>query len=1241
MNNAAFQGAPSGLFVGSAAPRLFRTGLGSEFDHYGTVPLPRPNPWDFSPYPTRPRQPPHLDKPIKGRSKEQQRIERELEMLRELQASRERDLQRCVEQGSNDWSNEDDIAVALGTALRLLQGGVQCSDSSFTSLQMICEAVGYALTPLTDYPTSSEARLRRPEGRLCSPPFVDSFNEARKERLLDAATTLLQEMGDPKKLNHVFIAKASELLSADMCSVFLLHGDVLTDAITGQTVPCSGILGSVVSTRKAVNTQTPESHLSFDQRIDSTHVTAYLCLPIIHAGAVKGAARVLRHGYGIKRPFTQQDEYVLGALVSLAGAALHFASELQSLTKQAARLESELLMSKQLSGDTLNCGALVRTLMEHTRHLTGADHCSFYLVEVAKGWMFAYHGNLGTACVTLDSGIAGHVARTAGLVNLVDACNDPRYSPATDCQGVQPRSMLCAAILFEGKAVAVVQLANKWGGEAFTAEDEEAVLTYGQFAGSIIHNSHAFEGVQMQRNKAAMILAMVRPLGVAELIPERLVALIVENARHLTGAEKCCLFLMNATATSLQGCVGVDKKVTLQLGNSIPGQVAAHGFAINCARACDHPSFNPKIDRDLAGYEEQSIFCAPICSDECVLAVVLLLNKLGDRQFTAEDEDTFAVYANFAGTALRNCRVHDSLKVAKRKNDVLVDVLGKLSQTNLRKVDEIIEKVITGAQELLNAERCSLFMVDKERNELYSRVASHTGGKEIRFRMTQGIAGEVARTQIPLNIKNVYTDPRFNSEIDRQFSFKTHSILAFPVVREGETVAVAQLVNKQGSGIDTGFTKEDEEIMEYFAMFSGISLANAKMLEFAVASSANAMRLMGSLHGSDVRKKSYDAQLGSPGHVHDYKHALATPIPLADIHALQFLPITPEELEAVRRYDFDIHQYKSNELRPRMIPLLVSLFDHYGCIEQLGVDRTTLYRFFIRVQLLYRTVPYHNWFHAADVVQTMFLFIETLEPTGVFTVLDKFILLLSGALHDMDHMGLNNSFYLKTETPMGILVNCTGSLSVLEVHHCNLAIEVLSDPQTNVFHCLTAEQQTYAFKALVNVILATDMAKHGEISKAFKELPTLQEDTVVNDHKLQFMKMLIKSCDVSNVIKPFDVARVWAVAVTEEFYTQGDMEKERGFDILPMFDRQKADLAKGQIGFIDFLASHQFTAMVDWYPGFEWAREGYKRTRVAWQSIIDAEAREKAEQEERQKKEKEDLETRDPAAPAAPAAGAT
>jgi len=742
-----------------------------------------------------------------------------------------------------------------------------------------------------------------------------------------------------------------------------------------------------------------------------------------------------------------------------------------------------------------------------------------------------------------------------------------------------------------------------------------------------VHNCHAFEGVQMQRNKAAMVLAMVRPLGVAELIPEKLVALIVENSRQLTGAEKCCLFVMNASSTSLQGFVGVDRKVTLQLGStSIPGQVAAHGFAVNCARACDHPSYSLAVDREVLGYHEDSIFCAPICADDCVLAVVVLVNKIGDRQFTAEDEDTFAVYANFAGTALRNCRVHDSLKAAKRKNEVLVDVLGKLSVTNLRKVDEIIERIIMGAQELLSSERCSLFMVDKERNELFSRVATNTGGKEIRFRMTQGIAGEVARTQIPLNIRNVYADPRFNSEIDKQLGFKSRSILAFPVVREGETVAVAQLINKTGQEVDVGFTREDEEIMEYFAMFAGITLSNAKMLEFAVASSANAMRLMGHLQhdAGDWRKLSYDAILDGQGQgEHDYKMALATVIPTDDMQRLQQLKLSKEELDAVQRYEFNIHKYKAEENRPRLIPLLVSLFDAFGCLESLGVDRTIFFRFFVRVQMLYRNVPYHNWFHAADVVQTMFLFLRALEPANVFTTLDKYVLLLSGALHDVDHMGLNNSFYLKTETPMGILVNCTGSMSVLEVHHCNLSIEVLSDPETNVFHSLSPDQRTYAFKMLVNIILATDMAKHGEISKSFKELPKLMEDPDRERevHKVQFMKILIKACDVSNVIKPFDVARVWATAVTEEFYTQGDMEKERGFDIAPMFDRQRADLARGQIGFIDFLAALQFGAMRDWFPGFDWACEGLQRTRAVWQGIIDSETKEREQRERLEQQE--------------------
>ena len=107
--------------------------------------------------------------------------------------------------------------------------------------------------------------------------------------------------------------------------------------------------------------------------------------------------------------------------------------------------------------------------------------------------------------------------------------------------------------------------------------------------GPALHNCRTFEAVQVQRNKAAMVLAMIRPLGAAELVPERLVGLILKHMRQVTGAEKCCLFILDTASSCLQGLVGVDQKVTLRLDNNIPGIVAAKGTSISAQCACEHP----------------------------------------------------------------------------------------------------------------------------------------------------------------------------------------------------------------------------------------------------------------------------------------------------------------------------------------------------------------------------------------------------------------------------------------------------------------------------------------------------------------------------------------------------------------------------------------------------------------------------------------------------------------------------
>ncbi len=118
---------------------------------------------------------------------------------------------------------------------------------------------------------------------------------------------------------------------------------------------------------------------------------------------------------------------------------------------------------------------------------------------------------------------------------------------------------------------------------------------------------------------------------------------------------------------------------------------------------------------------------------------------------------------------------------------------------------------------LCRAERASLFLVDRERGELWLRVAQEEGGEpvEVRMPIDRGIAGRVARNGVAERIDDAYADPDFNPEVDRDTGFATRSVLAVPLIdRGGEVFAVAQLLNR---GDGAAFDAEDEKRFQQFA----------------------------------------------------------------------------------------------------------------------------------------------------------------------------------------------------------------------------------------------------------------------------------------------------------------------------------------------------------------------------------------------------------------------------------------
>ena len=163
------------------------------------------------------------------------------------------------------------------------------------------------------------------------------------------------------------------------------------------------------------------------------------------------------------------------------------------------------------------------------------------------------------------------------------------------------------------------------------------------------------------------------------------------------------------------------------------------------------------------------------------------------------------------------------------KRDPLVALL-KIGQTVAAEtnIDVLLKVIAEETKSAIQADRCSVFLYDRENNELWSKVALGMDSQEIRFPADKGLAGHVVQTGETINIKDAYTDERFNKEIDLQTGYKTTTILCMPIKNLNQKIIGAfQVLNK----IDGTFTEEDEDLLITIGSSAGIALENAQLFK--------------------------------------------------------------------------------------------------------------------------------------------------------------------------------------------------------------------------------------------------------------------------------------------------------------------------------------------------------------------------------------------------------------------------
>lgn len=173
------------------------------------------------------------------------------------------------------------------------------------------------------------------------------------------------------------------------------------------------------------------------------------------------------------------------------------------------------------------------------------------------------------------------------------------------------------------------------------------------------------------------------------------------------------------------------------------------------------------------------------------------------------------------------------LERSRRVATAFVDVGQALGQSH--DLDVLLDVVLSRAMSTLEADRATLYVLDRRKNQLVSRVMQGGSVRQIHLAVGEGIAGEVARTGEPIVVTDAYEDPRFNPGWDLTSGYRTRTILAVPMRdTEGKTNGVVQVLNKR-TGV---FTKEDAELLSALATSAGIAIENAMLLRSLAAKNA-------------------------------------------------------------------------------------------------------------------------------------------------------------------------------------------------------------------------------------------------------------------------------------------------------------------------------------------------------------------------------------------------------------------
>ena len=695
-------------------------------------------------------------------------------------------------------------------------------------------------------------------------------------------------------------------------------------------------------------------------------------------------------------------------------------------------------------------------------------------------------------------------------------------------------------------------------------------------------------------------------LSVAEIISgvldiDMLIPTIMERSCVLLNTERCSLFLIDQAKQELvsrfQG--GLRKSIRLPLNRGIVGYTATTGHIVNIPDAYDDERFDKNVDL-ITGYRTKTILTVPIYNNRGEIAgVTEMINKREDGAFDEDDVKMMMAFNVFCGISLDNARLYQASLDLTRQLRSFVEMSTALNKT--MKINDVLEEILTNARSVVGASRATVFMKNSEgewspfcsvgesvvygimfaQEAVTSKKAVSFTREEVFYRAQVGdIKVDEVSSAVGSSLTSTKSLSRVSSVLMRDPVASSTSVSAeignlcdFPMMKNDEVIGVMEI------SCPGKILPEDMKILDCFAVFAAVSIERSELQEIAKLGEVEVV--MKQLMTDEERR--------------------ITEIPAK-------LKIENEALRnAVYRIGFDVKAYDDIG-RFRVLFQIANAFE---LLETFKVPNEKWFRFLMEVSQTYKKVPYHNWYHAVDVTQFVTYQIKTAGFDKIINKFELFGFIIAAICHDANHDGFTNVYNEKAETPLGILFK---NQSVMETHHCAIAISVISKEECNLFTNLTSQEYRNMWTLIIRLILITDMAKHFDFLKQVNGLldqgPINTEDY---DNRVTCMQLILKCADISNVSRPFELADRWCDVLCEEFFRQGDLEMANGMEYTsPLNDREHLDKPKSQIGFYTFVCLPLFETAARAFPALQVNVDQVKSNLAVWKAATAAREAEEA-----------------------------